>query len=418
MQITQHHLCRACRGNLHEAFSLGNLKLNAFPDTPTGHLQLASAPLRVMVCENCTLVQLGETVEPDVLYRQYWYRSSVNEMMRKELANIALDGLMRTLHARRVLDIGANDGTLLGCYPKMDRKVGIDPAVNLQGQLAQHAEAICGYFPKAADDFLAPGEQFDLITAIACAYDLEEPLKFFQGIARRLAPGGRACVQFQDLQQQIQSNAWDNICHEHLEYYSLTSLNFLCIQAGLRLIDVVPRAINGGSLRVWLAPLLEAVKREDLEGQRRVFDHLKYEAMDGYGQGDIFPVVRDFGKQVQRTTQQIRAAVQQVHDQGGEVDLYGASTKGNILLQVAGLGPEQIRQAIDRDPTKDGRYTVTGIPIGDEEATKDGPPAMARLIPIWQFRPSVLERNQAYLARGGSLIFPLPRVEIVQGVLR
>lgn len=410
---TTHLQCRACRGDLTPVVDLGSLRLNAFPDTANGHLQLATAPLRLAVCRSCTLVQLSETVDQDRLYRHYWYRSSVNESMREELKSIVEDGMDRAgrdpkSQGTAVLDIGANDGTLLSYYPKAWWKIGIDPSENLQPSLRQHADtAYLDYFPTNR----IFGARFDLITAIACCYDLEHPRRFFLAIRDHLLLSGRACVQFQDLRQQVACHAIDNVCHEHLEYYTLASLQRITLHAGLRMIDVETRKVNGGSLRVWLQPTEAPLSDRDREGMRRVWRQIAAEELDGYGPAEILHTLERFEARVTETIRQIHAALDPALEAGKTIDVYGASTKGNILLQILGIGPTEIRRAIDRDPLKTGRYTVTGIPIVDEAAPGD--PAAIWLTPIWQFRTSVLERNQGFLSSGGMILFPLPSPEMV-----
>jgi SAM-dependent methyltransferase len=411
-EIKHHRLCRVCRGDLHEILDLGNHKLNDFPATPSGHVGRIAVPLRLAVCDRCTLVQLTHTTPPDWLYRTYWYRSSINEMMRDELRNLA-DAVSTRLGMplnAAVLDIGANDGTLLGYYPEDWYRVGVDPAENLQEVLAAHCTtAICDYFPSPK----LPRQTFDAVTAVACCYDLEDPLSFFSAIGAALSPRGIACVQFQDFEQQLRARAFDNVCHEHLEYYTLHSLIPLVGHAGLRVVDCETRSINGGSLRVWLAPSLR--NSNDRDGAARVSQQLHKEAEAGLSNNPfILPPYLHFKRLVGEATTQILAVVDQARDEKKVIDLYGASTKGNILLQVLQLGPNVIRQAIDRSPQKFGYYTITGIPIvGEDEAKKR--PADLWLCPIWQFKPSVLKREGWYLAQGGTIVFPLPYVEVVQG---
>lgn len=217
--IKLHHLCRACNGPLTEILDLGEQRLNDFPATAEACERVIKVPLRLAVCTSCTLVQLTHTTPPDWLYRTYWYRSAVNEMMRRELHDIADQAVLRSgrepgLARVSVLDIGANDGTLLNYFPSAWQLTGIDPATNLQEDLARVAtRAIHDYFPSQE---LEVGEQFDIITAIACCYDLENPTGFFLRLAHHLRPWGLACLQFQDLAQQIECRAFDNVCHEHL----------------------------------------------------------------------------------------------------------------------------------------------------------------------------------------------------------
>jgi hypothetical protein len=415
--VFEHRLCRACKGELHEVLDLGDRTLNGFPASPAELTTLKSVPLRLQVCGRCTLAQLSHTTPADWLYRHYWYRSAVNESMRAELADIVTEIRRRVGTPLTVLDIGANDGTLLKNYPTTSYTVGVDPARNLQGDLAAAcSQPVCDYYPSP----VIARDRFDVITAIACCYDLEKPLDFFRALSANLTDTGVAVVQFQDLLQQLQATAFDNICHEHLEYYTLTSLRELVRHAGLAVVDVQTRQINGGSLRVWLqkarAPL-HGDTHEVKRGLARVVCQLDLERIAGLGLPgpaglDLTPF-RRFREAISAITIQIQGVVESTLAQGKVIDLYGASTKGNILLQVLGLGPAEIRQAIDRSPAKDGYYTITGIPIVLEEQGR-GAPADVWLCPIWQFRESVLARETAYLAQGGTIVFPLPQVEVVQ----
>lgn len=410
--IVLHRTCRVCSGDLQEVLNLGSLRLNAFPQHPWEIDQAIKVPHILAVCERCRLAQLTHTVPQDWLYRQYWYQSSVNETMRTELQSIVREAVARVEVNQHdwVLDIGANDGTLLSNYAGMDlQRVAVEPALNLHDQLNQHCEVLIGdYFPTSALDNLAG--KFKVISAIACAYDLEAPVAFFEKIAQLLHPEGVAIIQFQDLGQQIDAAAFDNICIEHLEYYTLWSLLGIVARAGLRITRCAPTPINGGSLRVELrrgdAPRMDpgvgVVEQFAREAQQGLATHQLRTSLAPFAQ---------FRRQVDRVKQQILGTLDAAWRAGSIVDCEGASTKGNITLQVLQLGPSTIRQAIDRDPRKHGRLTVTGVPIVSEEVgLRD--PADLKLVLAWQFRDSILGRNAEYLRRGGSLCFPLPRVEM------
>lgn len=406
--------CRACRGDLTPVLDLGELKLNAFPTHVWEISQIPQVQLQLMVCRGCGLVQLDRTVPQDWMFRRYWYRSGVNEIMVDELRDIVTDALARVGCSQRdwYLDIGANDGTLLQVYGSLGlrQRVAVEPAENLQETLRQHAEIIIkDYFPFRTE----LDRQFKIITAIAMCYDLEDPIGFFQAIHRYLAPGGIAIVQFQDLAQQIESAAFDTICHEHLEYYSLWSLSQILLQAGLEPVHVDLRAINGGSLRVTL------MRRED-HGTKdlSVAAQLSHEAQLGLDtltlrSGNLGALER-FQRRVQQATQQIAAVLDQIRDAGQVMDVYGASTKGNILLQVMKVDPLVARYAIDRSPAKWGQHTITGIPIVGEDVGREDP-AQVWFCPIWQFREGVLRRERWFLEGGRSIVFPLPRTEVVHG---
>lgn len=416
--IMIHKTCRACKGNLEEFLNLGMLRLNAFPKFLWEITQIQRVPVVLTVCRECGLVQLDRTVPADWMYRTYWYRSGVNETMIAELHDIVREAreLVDVGAADNVLDIGANDGTLLQYYaaemgngPRPYR-VAVEPAVNLRERLQCHCDTLVNdYFPAAASalDF-----RFKIVTAVACAYDVEDPLGFFQAIHDALAPGGVAIIQFQDVEQQFLSAAFDTICHEHLEYYSLWSLTHILRQTGLTIQRVHQRSINGGSLRVILR------RQEDqIRAGQSVADQMLREARLGLDT----PTIREgnlgafhaFKGRVEQAKRQIESVLQQVREQGYIIDVYGASTKGNILLQVLGIGPHLVRQAIDRSPEKHGYHTITGIPIVGEEHTY-GEPADLWLVPIWQFRESALRRERWFLQQGGTMLFPLPQVELVR----
>lgn len=413
--ITRTH-CRACGKDLQEVLNLGEQRLNGFPATLEERAVIPKAPIVLMVCRSCTLAQLKHTVPPDWMYRQhYWYRSAINETMVTELQTIVKEACAQVpLGATDyVLDIGANDGTLLAAYreqPYPPIRAAVEPAQNLQDALARQTDIlISGYFPTGELDRLRG--RFKVITVVACAYDLEDPTAFFAKIAELLHPLGVVVVQFQDLTQQIQSTAFDNLVHEHLEYYTLGSLLKLTSKVGLEAIRVQQTPINGGSLRVTLRP----AARQTWQAQTVVEQmHLEDEA--GLGVGKIqrgeLQVFDRFRQRIARIRAQVRATVQAAWQGGYPVDWYGASTKSNCSLQVLGLGPERIRQVVDRNPEKWGRLTLTGIPIVSEETWRQDP-APLTVIGIWQFREQVYRREWDYLAKGGRFLVPMPYAEIV-----
>lgn len=417
--VMSHVRCRSCGDTLQPVLNLGHFRLNAFPATRQDLESVPKVRLQLAVCQGCSLAQLTDTVPADWLYREYWYRSAVNESMVEELTRIVREGASQVALGAidYVLDIGANDGTLLKAWkdqPYPPIRVGVEPARNLHDQLAQHADVtVTDYFPTQALDNLRG--RFRVITAIAMAYDLEQPIPFFQKLADLLHRDGIAIVQFQDLAQQIQCAAFDNICHEHLEYYTLSSLLTIVRHAGLDVVKCQTTPINGGSLRVTLRHATAVMKGAPVD--RSVMKQLLAEEAAGLSlpaihNGD-FGAFDRFSFRVRNATVQIQSVLQQVTREGGGLDIYGASTKGNITLQQLGVGPEQARQCIDRNPEKHGRLTITGVPIvGEEEGRQQ--PAGTWLCNIWQFREQVVKRERQYLKQGGTMVFPLPHAEIVR----
>jgi NDP-4-keto-2,6-dideoxyhexose 3-C-methyltransferase len=406
-------VCRACGDYLETILHLGHLHPSAFP--ALGEAPHPAAPLDFCRCKRCRLVQLRHTVDPDLMFKdQYWYRSSINEVMRAELADIVAGAIARVpafTTKDLVVDIGANDGTLLAAYrthPPVHgvTRIAFEPARNLQAALAPHAEVrIPDYFPQGLGQLHLQG-RCKVISSIACVYDLDDPGAFAAAIADCLTPDGVWVVQFQDLAAMVNACAFDNICFEHLCYYSLHSFEQVIAPFGLEVVDAEIRAINGGSYRLWVqqagGPLTTRAG-----GLSRLLTVRRKEAGC-----DDWDTLERFAWRVGEARRQIQAAVEAELTAGGVVDAYGASTKFNTLLQYCGLGPDVIRQAIERSPEKWGRATATGIPIVSEDAGR-ADPASAWLVGIWQFRAAILQREAGYLGQGGRLIFPLPVVDVI-----
>jgi NDP-4-keto-2,6-dideoxyhexose 3-C-methyltransferase len=400
--ITTWNRCRMCNSqNLDLVLSLGTLALSTFPKPGD---DLPKAPLDWMICAQCDMVQLRHSVNVDQLFRQYWYLSGINEAMRAELADIAeqarrITGPLKATDS--VIDIGANDGTLLEAIGPVPHRIAFEPAHNLYRTLRGHCDfLVSDFFPGSERE--VGMAQAKLITSIAMFYDLDDPFSFVQGVQRLLHPEGVWIVQFQDLLQMLQAAAVDNICHEHVTYPTLKDLKRLCEVAGLEVVDAERRAINGGSLRLY-------VRHAGVQAPTpRVADLL-------YQERDSYDLLQSFVHRVEASKAQIQDLVRQAGSLG-PVDVYGASTKFNTLSQYCGLDWTNIRHAVERSEEKWGRTTVTGIPIVSEELWREDPPPTT-LIGIWQFRDQIMLRESGYLADGGAFICPLPRPEVIYAQL-
>lgn len=421
--------CRACGdAALYEVFTLGPLRLsNAFPATLSELTALPKVPHTLVQCRACGLVQLTHTTDPQLLYGYgYWYRSGTNETMRAELADVVAC-------ARRwagpltvndvVVDIGANDGTLLAQYAVAPEgtlpeawcpiRVAIEPTAHQYPELPAVADHVAAtLFPCPI-----PYTSLKVVTSIAMFYDVDDPRAFCHAVRDRLAPDGVWIVQLQDLAQMLQAGAWDNVVAEHLTYYSFWTFARLVTNCGLRILHVEPRGINGGSLRFVVARADHP--QATLPYGAGCDEWARMELMNGVeaGMPAVGPteaVWQFFRKRATDAVLQTDTFLRQVAQQGGIVDLYGASTKANTFLQVGGFGPLQFRQAWERQPQKVGRLTATGIPIVGEADGRHDPPT-ALLGGIWQFRDAILVREQAYVDAGGTLAFALPTLEVITG---
>jgi hypothetical protein len=407
--------CRLCDGPiLDPILHLGDYLLTGFPLPSEARAALPTAPLDFCQCRTCGLAQLRHTVDPKLLYTQYWYRSGINEAMRAELEDIVQAALreVSVTALDRVIDVGANDGYLLSCYPRQrahweTERIAFEPAHNLQLECRRHCEVlVADYFPASKAHVLESlpvwEKRIKIITSIAMFYDLDDPHSFVEMVDRLLHPDGVWIVQFQDLGQMVDQAAFDNICHEHLTYFSMEAFTRLLPGRGLHVTHAERRPINGGSLRLH-------VRRLEFPEDRTVEHALLLERLSVDWQA-----LERFAWTVGAANRQIRDVVEQAASKHLTIDLYGASTKANTLLQYCGLGPRRIRQAWERNAEKVGRVTATGIPIVSEQQGRGSPPDML-LVGIWQFRDHVLEREAAYLKAGGRVLFPLPEVDLVVG---
>ena len=398
--------CRACNGELDTFLSLGELYPSNF--LRRDEFPRARTPFDLCACVDCQMVQLRYTVDPDTMFRQYWYKSGINETMQHELADIVHRASERVGLQRfdRIIDIGANDGTLLQNYPRSLSllKVAFEPALNLNEALHKHATIVVpDYFPQGLTHLENLESRVKIITSIACFYDLDQPKLFVEAIAKTLHPLGIWVVQFQDWDQMQKATAFDNICMEHLVYYSLGSFERLIKPFGLQVVDAELRAVNGGSYRLYVGH-----RKGGWAVQPGVDALRQHEA--GCDAWDTF---NKFAWRCQEAKKQIQSAVGAMNRQHVQVDLYGASTKANTLLQWCGLTSGVIRQAWERSSEKfDLRTVGTDIPIVPETMGRADPPG-ALLAGIWQFRDAILSREALYLQEGGSIIFPLPKVDIV-----
>lgn len=421
---SERRTCRVCgNSDLSPVLSLGALAVSGFPEGPASSAPGAAgddavkAPLDVVMCnpgnKGCGLVQLKHSVSPELMYRHYWYRSVTNESMRKALADVTARA-EHTVDVRSgdiVLDIGCNDGTLLRSYRAPGARLcGFEPAKNLVVFARQGTHLVINDFFNAAAFHGAFGaDRAKVITTIAMFYDLEEPNTFVADIAACLHDDGVWINQMASLPLMLESNGFDNICHEHLEYYSLAVLVALYARHGLEVFDVETNDVNGGSFRVF-ARKRGARVGESPFAHARVAAMLHYEQALGLGTAAPYQA---FTARVQQQRDELVALLRRERSAGKRIYGYGASTKGNTLLQYDAIGPDLVQAIAERNPEKWGRRTVaSNIPIISEEQARADKPDYFLVFP-WHFLSAFREREKDYLASGGRFIVPLPTTRIV-----
>jgi 2-polyprenyl-3-methyl-5-hydroxy-6-metoxy-1,4-benzoquinol methylase len=357
----------------------------------------------------CGLLQMERSVPPEVLYSQYWYRSGTNHTMRSHLKGIADEAraIVRK-KAARVLDIGCNDGTLLKAYPGSFVKFGVDPSDVAQG-VGGGITVIQDIFPSKELVSRAKGKKFDIITSIAMFYDLEDPVHFTRSIAEILAPKGLWIFEMSYMPSMLKMNSYDTICHEHLEYYSLAVLEKILRRAGMQIVNAVLNNINGGSIRCFATHADNFSFKRDEYLQR--LNELRQQEFDM--ELDTDKPYRNFQDHINIHREELSGLLRELKKEGKKIHLYGASTKGNTILQWCGIDNRIIDAAADRNPDKHGAFTLgTDIPIISEEQSRAMNPDYYLVLP-WHFKEEFLEREKETLRRGIKMIFPLPNVEVV-----
>ncbi len=366
--------CRVCECSLDFVLSLGEHYLSNFllPGEDNG----IKAPLELLLCRRCRLLQLKHMAPAEEMYRNYWYRSGTNKTMQKALADISnkAEMLMHLREGDTVLDIGCNDGTLLAsCKTGGIYKVGFDPAENLAPLPRKVADkVVVDFFDSEAfqHDPDLKGRRPKVVTSIAMFYDLQSPRKFVSDIKTVMHPDGLWVVQMSYLPLMLEQNAFDNICHDHLEYYSLQSFEYLLKLYDFTVVDVELNDVNGGSFRVYIRNLNADKERfGDPTYRSLAADRVRMLREQEIKIGlDDKRTYAKFVMGVESIKGVVVSFIQEQARRGKPVYAYGASTKGNTLLQYFGLNSCVITAAAERNPDKWGKITVgTHIPIVPEE---------------------------------------------------
>jgi len=357
----------------------------------------------------CGLLQMEHTVPPVVLYSSYWYRSGTNNTMRTHLRAIAEEAAALVKKpAASVLDIGCNDGTLLLNYPPAYRKYGVDPS-DIAQEIKGDVTVLQDIFPSGELVERLNGLKLDVITSIAMFYDLEDPIAFAKGIKNVLSKDGIWIFEMSYMPTMLRMNSYDTICHEHLEYYSLAVIETILKAAGLKVFNVQQNAINGGSLRCYAThESTFCYRKDEYDTNLRT---LRQEEFDL--DLDTDKPYRHFQDRINVHREELSTLLKNLKREHKKIHIYGASTKGNTILQWCGIDGRIIDVAAERNPDKYGARTLgTDIPIVSEAESRAMRPDYYLVLP-WHFKEEFIERERETLAGGIRFIFPLPTIEIV-----
>ncbi|MCX7899539.1 MAG: class I SAM-dependent methyltransferase, partial [Methylocystis sp.] len=368
-------------------------------------------PLDLVWCQGSSLLHLTHSYDADEMYGDnYGYRSGLNQSMVRHLTQKVghLEKAADLKPGDLVVDIGANDATTLKAYRTSAlKRIGIDPTgAKFRQYYPDDIQLVPDFFSHANFVSAAGGRQARIITSIAMFYDLEDPIQFAREVAASLAPDGLWHLEQSYMPSMLRLTSYDTICHEHIEYYSLNVVRGILDAANMRVVDVQMNAINGGSFAITAAHRGSAHKSNDA-----VIEWLLAQE-DRMGLDTPAPY-RDFETRVYRHREDLRRLLKALRDAGKRVLGYGASTKGNVVLQFCGIGSDLVEAIAEVNPDKFGCVTPGScIPIISEDDAKARAPDYFLVLP-WHFKENILQREQEYLARGGKMIFPFPEIEIV-----
>jgi len=393
--------CRLCsHKKLLRIHSFGNLYVSNFvskKDVNNG----IKAPLNLVYCKNCKLLQLQHSAPQEIMYKKfYWYRSGVTNTMKNALRNIFLTVKKMSILDKgdTVLDIGANDGTLLK-YFKREKyiTIGCEPAKNLTKFLRKNCKYVFNNFwnSKNLKEIIKTEKikKPKLITAIGMFYDLENPSKFIADAAEVLDDNGVFITQLMCLESMLKKNDLGNICHEHLEFYSFKSLKYLFEKNGLKIFKIEENEINGGSYRIFC--------------KKNISRSINYKEKTS-----LFEI-KKFIRRVESNKKKCLSFLINAVKKGFKVHIYGASTKGNTLLQYYGINHKLIKFAAERSPEKWGKYTVgSGIKIISENDARKLKPNYFFVMP-YAFIKEFIKREKKWLREGGKFILPYPNFKVI-----
>jgi SAM-dependent methyltransferase len=402
-------VCRSCgRAGLKLILSLGR--------TPLANALLASSqlgqaeptyPLDLVFCPHCALVQITETVPPEVLFRDYLYFSSNSDAMLHHAQQL----VEQTIRTRRlaggslVIEVASNDGYLLQYYKQAGIAVlGVEPAVNV-AKVAQERgiPTVCEFFGEKLAEQLRDQNRFaDVIHAHNVLAHVSDLNGFVRGICVLLQKDGVAVIEAPYVKDLIDHVEFDTIYHEHLCYFSLTALDRLFQRHGLNIQDVERVPIHGGSLRLFVG------------GRRQSTAHVQSLLAEEAAWGvDQLAFYQGFGARVEKLRGNLVSLLRDLKAQGRRIAAYGASAKGSTLLNYFGIGRETLDFVVDRSRVKQGHYTPgTRLPIYAPEELLQARPDYVLLL-TWNFAEEILGQQAAYREQGGKFIIPIPELKVV-----
>ena len=400
--------CRACKKNkLKRLFSLGSLCFTG--KFPSIYQKIKKGPIELVICNECELVQLAHNFNLKYLYGpDYGYRTGINKTMLNHVKQVVknLSKLTKLKKNDCVLDIASNDGSLLNYYNKNIITFGIDPILDKYKNDYQNINYKVSDFFSANKVINKTKRKFKIITALSVFYDSLDPIKFLKDVKKLLSKDGIFLLEFADLASIIQNKMFDTICHEHLEYYSTKVIMKLCQENGLRVFDIKKNKINGASKQYYICHNISHFK----DNSNVITNEIKIENKMKLAETKTY---KKFIRDINLSKNKLVQFLKKIKKSGKKIHCYGASTKGNVLLQYYKINNDIINYAAERNKNKYNLYTPgTKIKIISEVLSRFYNPDYYLVLP-WHFKKEILLREKFARKKGTKFIFPLPEFEIV-----
>jgi len=415
MHVKTRETCRVCGSkNLVPILSLGEQFVVSFMEE--SNAENVKGPLELVLCNvkdgGCGLLQSKHTLDRDILYRKYWYKSGISTTMVRALADIvsSAEKLVKLSSGDLVVDIGSNDGTLLRQFKISGLvTVGFEPSNLWELGIEGTSKIINDYFNYETFRREFGNKKAKLITSIAMFYDLEDPNTFVEDVKKCLDEDGLWVIQMNYLGLMLENNTFDNICHEHLEYYSLLSLQNLLNRHDMEPFDVELNDVNGGSFRIYIRHKGGNIK--SFPGAEKRLRKIKaYEGKMGFDNNKAYD---KFAKKIEKIKGDLMDFLNQEVKKGKKIFIYGASTRGLVVLQYFGIDKKLIKAAVDKNPDKWGKHIVgTGIPIMSVEEYRKEKPDYLFLLP-YHFIEEIKDQERNFLEKGGKMIVAIPKFRII-----
>lgn len=406
--------CRVCQNpNLIPCIDIGNQYLSSVFPTNLKYKKIEKKyPLSMVLCKKtkttCGTLQLNHIINLDSMYEHYPYLSSTNSSMKKILEDVVFDAT-KIIHITKddtVLDIGGNDGTLLSYLRKTNATlISIDPAKNIpQVFSSKKYKYINSYYSKGVFSNVSK-QKAKAIFSIAMFYHLSNPVEFSKEVADCLSDDGIWIIQMAYLPSMLQTNMYDNIVHEHAVYYTLHNMKWIMDKVGLEIFDTKLNDVYGGSFRIFI----KHKGNKKIKVQKRVKEILDSENKIGVNKIGTY---KKFMKEITKTKEELKKLIKRLKKDGKTIWVYGASTKGNTILQFCDLSSREITAAADSNPYKFNKYMIgSDIPIKTEDEMRKAKPDYLLSLP-YSFTKTFIDREHDLVRYGTQFIIPLPQVKI------